>query len=108
MNTIKMNESDFNLAIDRLLNREDDDYSQIDALVNEIIIKVKKDGDEALYEYTSKFDNCNLNNIRVTSEEIKEALDTVDNNFIEILRNSMENIKKFHANEDYCCILQLF
>ena len=49
--------------------------SDVSAAVGEIIENVKKNGDRALLAYTEKFDGVKLESIKVTKEEIDEALD---------------------------------
>lgn len=84
-----------------LLKRSPNHYSQYEATVNEIIAKVKSEGDTALFEYTLKFDKFVLNteNIRVTREEIEEAYGKLDSALVEVIRKSAENIRTFHMKQ---------
>lgn len=84
-----------------LLKRSPNHYSQYEATVNEIIAKVKSEGDTALFEYTLKFDKFVLNteNIRVTREEIEEAYGKLDSALVEVIRKSAENIRSFHMKQ---------
>lgn len=84
-----------------LLKRSPNHYSQYEATVNEIIAKVKSEGDTALFEYTLKFDKFVLNteNIRVTREEIEEAYGKLDSALVEVVRKSAENIRSFHMKQ---------
>ena len=43
-------------------------------IVADIIKNVKEKGDKALYEYTEKFDKASLSSLKVTKEEIAEAV----------------------------------
>ena len=63
--------------------------------VSEIIEEVVKRGDEAVLEYTEKFDKAKLSSLEVTEEEITEAFESVDPEFIEILKEANENIRAF-------------
>ena len=56
-----------------------------------ILDAVKERGDEALFEYTKKFDGADIHssNILVTEDEIKEAYDTVDPGLIEVIRKRL-------------------
>ena len=63
----------------------------ISAVVSEIVERVKTEGDAAVRFYTEKFDKAKLVSLQVTNEEIKEAVDSVEPEFIEILKKvSME------------------
>ena len=64
--------------------------------VTEIIEKVRAEGDSALYFFAEKFDKAKLSSLRVSEEEIAEAISSVDSEFIKILREAAENIREFH------------
>ena len=67
--------------------------------VSEIIADVRKRGDTALYEYSEKFDNAKLTSLEVSDEEFDEAQRSVDEEFLKILRDAAENIKRFHGEQ---------
>ena len=73
--------------------------SNVEDIVNDIIKNVIKNGDKALFEYCLKFDKANLTTLEVSEEEINEAFETVDNEFIEILKEAAENIRDFHQKQ---------
>ena len=84
-----------------LLKRSPNNYGTYEDTVAEIVNKVKTEGDKALFEYTSKFDHCELTpeTIQVTREEIEEAYAALDKDFIEVMKKSAENIREFHAKQ---------
>lgn len=65
--------------------------------VAEIIEDVKKNGDTALYKYCEKFDKAKLSSLEVSPEEIEEAFENVEPEFIEILEKAAKNIREFHT-----------
>ncbi len=67
--------------------------------VRNIIENVKQNGDRALFEYTKKFDKADLDSFLVTDAEIKEALEAVEPEFLEILSKAAANIRKFHEKQ---------
>ena len=69
----------------------------VSATVAEIIAKVRAEGDAALKYYTEKFDKACLTSLRVTEEEIAEAVASVEPEFIRILEAAAENIRAFHS-----------
>ncbi|MCR4692759.1 MAG: histidinol dehydrogenase [Firmicutes bacterium] len=71
----------------------------VEETVSEIILKVKQNGDSALFEYSEKFDNAKLEKLEVTKEEIDEAISAVEPQFIEILKKAAKNIEKFHKSQ---------
>ena len=75
MRIIKLTgETRANLLSD-LIKRSPDDYGPYEATVKEIVADVHKRGDEAVLEYTAKFDKADLTpeTMRVTEAEIEEA-----------------------------------
>ncbi len=64
--------------------------------VKQIIEKVKREGDKALYELTEKFDKVKLDYIKVPKEKIDEAYERVSDDLIDALEMAKENIEKFH------------
>lgn len=68
----------------------------VTAQVAEIIDKVRREGDAALCYYTERFDKVRLDRLRVSEEEIEEAMASVEPEFVEILRRAERNIREFH------------
>ena len=67
--------------------------------VAEIIRNVRERGDEALREYTEKYDRAKPESILVTPAEMQEALDSMDPDFMRILEKAAANIRKFHSRQ---------
>ena len=75
------------------------DTVDVSDIVTDIIENVKANGDKALFEYCEKFDKAVLTSLEVTAEEIEEAFNTVDPEFLRILRTAEENIRNFHSKQ---------
>ena len=71
--------------------------SRVEEPVAAILANVKKRGDEAVLEYTRRFDRCDSSALAVTEEEIEEAFTQVEPEFLEVLRKAAENIRQFHT-----------
>ena len=71
----------------------------VTAIVKEIIATVRAEGDEALKAYSRRFDGADLTSLRVSKEEIDEAVASVDSQFLEILQKAADNIKAFHIEQ---------
>ena len=84
-----------------LLKRSPNNYGKYEDTVNEILANVKANGDQALFEYTKKFDRFELTaeNIQVTRQEIDEAYQKLDPALIEVIRKAAENIRTFHTKQ---------
>ncbi len=73
--------------------------SNVEGIVTDIIANVRANGDKALYEYSKKFDKVDLQSLEVSSEEIDEAFDLADKEFIEVIKEAAENIREFHKRQ---------
>ena len=88
MRIIKLDESTKQNILDNLLKRSPNNYDEYTQTVNEILINVRENGDKAVFEYTKKFDGADIDasNILVTTKELEEAYDEVDDKLIEVMR----------------------
>lgn len=75
------------------------DTVDVSDIVTGIIENVRANGDKALFEYCEKFDKATLTSLEVSEEEIEEAFNTVDPEFLRILRTAEENIRNFHSKQ---------
>lgn len=101
MRIVKLDESVKKNILSDLLKRSPNNYKKYQDTVDEIVENVRANGDQAVFEYTKKFDNSLLTpeTIRVTEEEIKEAYKEVDDRVIEVIRASKKSITKFHEKQ---------
>ena len=81
-----------------LLKRDPNNYDSYGAVVQEIVNEVKEKKDSAVFAYTKKFDGAEVNasNIRVTEEEIQEAMKEVEPGLLEVMKKAMKNIRDYH------------
>lgn len=71
----------------------------VEDIVADIIANVRKNGDSALVEYSKKFDGAVDDVLEVTKEEIDEAMNEVDSELLEIIKQAKENITAFHSRQ---------
>lgn len=85
----------------KLLNRNHMESGDILKSVNEIVDRVRVQGDQAVLEYTKAFDRVELTpeSIKVTQKEIEEAYGKVDKKLIEVIRKAKANIESFHMKQ---------
>lgn len=69
----------------------------VSAPVSEIIANVRKNGDEALREYSAKFDKCVPKTFEVSPAEMKRAYDALDGDFRRVLDSAKANITEYHS-----------
>lgn len=90
-----------NNLLSDLLKRSPVNYGSYENDVREIIDNIREKGDNALFDYTRKFDKASIDssNIVVTREELEEAYNEVDPKLIDVIRKSLVNIRKFHEKQ---------
>ena len=71
----------------------------VSGIVAEIIDTVIKNGDNALFSYAEKFDKVKLSSLVVSQEEILDAVNSVDKEFLSVLKKAAENIRLFHSQQ---------
>lgn len=84
-----------------LLKRSPAQYPEYEKIVSDILNDVREKGDEAVFNYTEKFDKFRYdrNTIKVTLDEINNAFDNYDKDLINIMKKAYDNIKKFHEKQ---------
>src|SRR6185503_11734703 len=87
--------------IDELLAGATDDDSNIERIVSDIVADVRRRGDQAVCDYTRRFDEQELTpaTIRVSEAEIHELASGADDELVEILRKAAFNVREFHSQE---------
>lgn len=68
-------------------------------IVLEILESVRREGDRALLAYTETFDGIKLDRMRVSEEEIHEAIQSFDPKLLKVLEEAAKNIRRFHEKQ---------
>ena len=101
MRILKLTKETQTNILENLLKRSPNSYGEFESRVNDIIQNVREKRDEAIFDYTLKFDGAVINkdNIRVTEDEIKEAYEQVDPKLLDVIRKALVNIRDYHAKQ---------
>ena len=101
MRILKLTKETQNNILENLLKRSPNSYGEFESRVNDIIQNVREKRDEAIFEYTLKFDGATIDqdNICVTEEEIKEAYEQVDPKLLDVIRKALVNIRDYHTKQ---------
>lgn len=75
--------------------RTEEDISRLQGSVTEIIAKVRKKGDKALFEYNAAFDKCMRYDLRISRDEIEEAYKETDPRLVSDIKKAASNIRAF-------------
>lgn len=97
----KLDQTSKENLLEDLLRRSPNSYGTYEASVREILDNVKEKKDQALFEYTERFDGAKItaDNILVTEEEIREAYTLVDDQLLAVIRKSKQNIESYHQKQ---------
>ena len=82
-----------------ILDRGDKESSEITKSVMDRLAGVEKDGDEALKEYTKRFDGVEIEDFLVSQDEIEAAYLQCDEDFIKAMKRAKENIWDYHQKQ---------
>lgn len=101
MRIVKLTEESKRNLMSELIKRSPNYYQKYADTVQEILDDVRENGDKAVFEYTQKFDGAVItaDTIRITQEEIDEAIAQIDPALIETMKRSLNNIKEYHEKQ---------
>mgnify|MGYP001254381768 CR=1 FL=1 len=93
MKTVKLpSKSDWS----EILKRPTQEKANLEAIVSGVFDEIKANGDEALKTFTKKFDGADLNNLLVSDEEFKAAVEETPIELKNAIDNAARNIETFH------------
>ena len=95
------NQADFHTQLHALLSRETDTGADIQSLVADILAQVKSRGDEALCDYTAKFDgwDCTAENMVISRADMEAAWNRVSDEDREALQLATDRIRAYHEHQ---------
>lgn len=96
---IRVNGTDETAFLKKLRVRASSVNDEVTASVTEIIRNVRDRGDEAVREYTVRFDGQAPDCFEVDREEINDALTEADPDYVNALLNAVANITDFHTRQ---------
>jgi histidinol dehydrogenase len=85
----------------RLMTRAEDDLGPFIEKVSPIIEAVRQRGDAALVEFAAQFDGAqfDITDIAACEQDFADAYQALDTEFIDVLRYSADNIRRFHERQ---------
>ena len=101
MKKITLTEETKQGLLQELLKRSPESYGSYESIVQDITKRVRREGDQALFSFTKQFDHCEINasNILVAKDEIREALDVLEPDFLQVMEEAAANIRAFHQKQ---------
>lgn len=99
MNITKANGKAEYALVENLKKRAGETDKKVVEIVTNIINSVKEQGDEAVREFTARFDGSVPKKTLITKEELNSYLDLVDDDFKSALIKAKDNIYDFHLRQ---------
>jgi histidinol dehydrogenase len=95
---LRSSDSDFAAKFDAIVQARRDQPHNVEDAVRAILAAVKDKGDEALYEFTEKFDRLNLREtgLAISQAELKAAYDSLAPDLKAALATAHERITRHH------------
>ncbi len=82
-----------------LIVRATTDYSDKQAVVEEVMQAIRKRGDEAVREFTSKFDKTQPEQLQVTETDLAQAESKISPALAQAIVSAATNIRTFHEGQ---------
>jgi len=95
-------QSDFNEQMDKLLAWEAVSDDKVNQIVNEILQRVRTEGDSAVVEYTNRFDGTSVNSIaelEMSAERLQKALDELPADQRKALETAAQRVQTYHERQ---------
>lgn len=101
MQFLDIREAGFQAKFDAIVERGEESGREVEEVVLGIIADVRSRGDEALLEYTRRFDRleCDAAGLEVTPEEFEKAIAQVDPKDLAALELAVERVARFHEKQ---------
>lgn len=93
---------DFDTQLSSLLAYEESIDNNIETTTIEIINNIKKHGDNALIEYTQRFDKVDassIDSLRISTQQCQTALENLDSDLRTALEAAAQRIRKYHEHQ---------
>lgn len=89
------------VLLDALNRRSPEGQVEVEKVTAEIIRNVKEQKDEALIEYSRKFDRVELTalTLEVPQNDLDEALSSLDRDLLKVIEKAAANIRAFHEKQ---------
>ncbi|TPJ73506.1 histidinol dehydrogenase [Mesorhizobium sp. B2-7-1] len=99
--TLRQQDADFEQRFSAFLTTKREVSADVEAVVRDIIARVRAEGDKALIDYTLKFDKADLRalGIAVSKDDIAKAYEAADPATVEALKFARDRIRSHHERQ---------
>ena len=101
LKSLNFAEADFFKKIDEHLSVNQQNDEELEETVAEILTAVRNRGDEALLEYTNRFDRrkAGPGDLEIPAQAIQDALNEIPENLRQQLEQAAERIRRYHEHQ---------
>ncbi len=95
-------QADFDQQLDRLLAWESVSDDKVNGIVNEVIARVRAEGDAALVEFTNRFDRTSataIQDLELGQARLQQALDGLPTEQRAALEKAAERVRSYHERQ---------
>ncbi|GJM03626.1 MAG: histidinol dehydrogenase [Rhodomicrobium sp.] len=98
---LKNQDADFEEKFEQLLTAKRESAADVNSAVANIIETVRSSGDQALYDFTKRFDHLDLRDagLAITKEEMQAAASDVDTKTLDALKLAADRIRAHHEKQ---------
>ncbi|OHV67164.1 histidinol dehydrogenase [Mesorhizobium sp. LCM 4577] len=99
--TLRQQDADFEQRFSAFLTTKREVSADVEAVVRDIVARVRAEGDKALIDYTLKFDKADVGalGIAVSKNDIAKAYETADPATVEALKFARDRIRSHHERQ---------
>lgn len=84
-----------------IVQRPHFERGDLESTVKVILQEIRTKGDKALFELEKRFDNVELDSLKVSPHEFLEAENKISNELKNAIKRGAENIFKFHKSQEF-------
>ena len=102
MKRLNISEADFWQQLDRMLAWEEVSDANVNATVEDIIKSVRSRGDDALVEFTNRFDNMNvlsMQDLEIPHAKLQAALNDIPEQQRQALEHAAQRVRDYHQHQ---------
>lgn len=95
-------DKDFSESLQALLDRSHEQIEGVEEVVEQIISRVRQQGDQALLEYTRRFDHMDVTDaadLELPAERLQQAVESITEQQREALDFSIARVREFHQRQ---------
>jgi histidinol dehydrogenase len=95
-------QQDFSERLDALLMRDREHEARVEQVVQEVLTRIRQEGDPALLDFTRQFDRIHARDaaaLELPAERLRQALETIPGEQRQALEEAIERVRRYHERQ---------